>query len=117
MRRNVFVLDLTSAPILSFPSTTPIVDSINTYGTNNATSTSGVSALIDAAMALPSANASSLVDGFNFQLPLMKGLRASSLVDERECCGAVMEGEKAVAVARREARRSFMVLMLWLEKK
>ena len=92
---------------------------------------------MESAISLPSFSASSLVDGygneeeskkdiscdasytarihiktsptFNFQFPLMNGLRASSLVAEKDCWGVVIEGEKAVADANREARRSFMV--------
>ena len=90
-----------------------MVDSINTYGTNKATSTSGVSAVIDAAISVPSVSASSFVEGLSFQFPEIKGLRASSLVTERDCWRVVMEGEKEAAVpAKREAMRNFMVAVL-----
>lgn len=109
---DLLKIELTSAPILSLSPTTPIVDSINTYGTNKATSISGESAVMESAISLPSVKASSFVEGLSFQFPEMKGFLASSLVAENACWGAVRAGEKALAEpARRRAEEvmNFMV--------
>mmetsp|Transcript_1549 Transcript_1549/g.2611 ORF Transcript_1549/g.2611 Transcript_1549/m.2611 type:complete len:235 (-) Transcript_1549:168-872(-) len=71
-------LKLTSAPILIQSPTFSITDSIKTYGTKRATSASGLSSFTAPAIAPASAIASSLVCGFNFQLPEMNGLRADN---------------------------------------
>jgi hypothetical protein len=49
---------------------------MNTYGTNSATSTSGVESVMADAMPLARVNASSFVCGLSFQLPEIRGLRA-----------------------------------------
>jgi len=108
-------LEPTSAPTLSLPPTAAMADSMKTYGTNNATSTSGLFSVIDEAMPLASVRASSFVCGFSFQLPEMRGFRAWSLVVVDEEGGLVAEncpaGTKAAAEqARREASTSFMVI-------
>ncbi len=54
--------------------------SIKTYGTNKATSISGVSVVMQLAISDANLMASSRVWGFSFQLPLMKGLRAADKV-------------------------------------
>lgn len=88
--------------------------SIKTYGTNKATSASGLPSVIDAAISLANVNASSFVWGLSFQFPLMNGLRAFNAVVVKllkDWCCAV--GANAAAEpARMEAIASFMVVCL-----
>jgi hypothetical protein len=91
----------TSAPTWSFPPTEFVADSMNTYGTKRATSISGVSGPIAPEISVARATASSRVWGFNFQLPLMKGLRAISRELELEARIPLNEGENADAELKR----------------
>jgi len=65
--------------------TTPIALSMNTYGTNNATSQSGDESVIDPAISEASVNASAFVCGFNFQLPDMNGFLKMKRDDSSVC--------------------------------
>ena len=99
---------LTSAPTLNLLSTAPIALSINTYGTNNATSLSGLLSVILDAIFLANVSASSFDWGFSFQFPEMNGLRAFRAVELTAAWLPVVVN--AVAEPnKREARASFMV--------
>jgi len=85
--------------------------SIKTYGTNKATSASGLPSVIDAEISLANVNASSFVCGLSFQLPEMKGLRAYKVLEllkEDWCC--TVGANAAAEPARMEAIASFMVV-------
>ena len=93
--------------------------SINTYGTNNATSLSGLLSVILDAIFLANVSASSFVWGFNFQFPEMNGRRAPRAVELKLTAWLVVvvvvvvvvetEVKAAAELKRREASASFMV--------
>mmetsp|Transcript_48988 Transcript_48988/g.118652 ORF Transcript_48988/g.118652 Transcript_48988/m.118652 type:complete len:229 (+) Transcript_48988:419-1105(+) len=108
-----------SAPISNLPPTDDMAVSMKTYGTNNATSASGESGPIEAAISDAKATASSFVWGFNFQFPLMNGFLAMSkavvvVVDgdmRPKVFPPLIENADAVEAvrARRESAWNFMV--------
>mmetsp|Transcript_48987 Transcript_48987/g.118650 ORF Transcript_48987/g.118650 Transcript_48987/m.118650 type:complete len:231 (+) Transcript_48987:419-1111(+) len=109
-----------SAPISNLPPTDDMAVSMKTYGTNNATSASGESGPIEAAISDAKATASSFVWGFNFQFPLMNGFLAMSkavvAVDDmrRKLFPPLIENADAVEAvrARRESAWNFMVFVV-----
>ena len=89
---------------------------MNTYGTNSATSESGESDVILDAISEAKVTASSFVCGLSFQLPEMKGLRASSCVDDLDT-NDFADGANALddeRLARRViAERSFIFSLVY----
>jgi hypothetical protein len=83
---------------------------MKTYGTKRATSASGESGPMEAAISAARDTASSRVCGLSFQFPLIKGFRAISRDVEREkpkLAGANAEAEPTRA--RKERALNFMV--------
>ena len=112
------LFDLTSAPTITLDPAAAMVASMNGYGTKSATSASGLEGVTAAPISVASCTASALVDGFSFQFPEMKGVRAMSRAKDLVACDLVepKAGAKAAVDAKQAdsvRAESFIVYKLY----